>query len=138
MIFYNPQLMADENQVSVFTVSTPEQISSYDQHLLYIEERLKDLVLKAYDEKENPMHLLEDYLTLDYDQCCESPEQMTTFIFSHNAMTSAKNTLFENWQQYDQATVKLPSKISTTQAFNIFLETDLRRFLEALTNLHGI
>ena len=138
MIFYNHQLMPDENQIRLFSVSTKSQVTDYDQHLIQIKDRLEQMVMDSYQEQEDPLHLLEDYLVIDYNQCCESADQMTEFIFSHNAMTSAKNLLFENWQQYDQSFVAIPSKITTNEALNIHLETDLRSFLEALTNVHGI
>lgn len=134
MIFFNNQLMKNENQLRLFMVNNPVPFTRYEDHVAGIYLQLFDLVEAAIEEKENPIALIEEYLGVSYNMD-NSIIEITSFLFHTGEMTSALHELKENWQGLDET---LPEDslmfggVSQQEARGVYTETTLRTYLEAL------
>lgn len=140
MIFYRKKLMPTEAEITLFSVMTSKALAEFSDHKSAIIARLKALIQEAKQSGENPQMLIEDYLMADCEHCC-SAEDISWFLGESNPMQFAFNLLAENWNSFDFFTNQMQedkNSSATQQALQIYLQTDLRTYLEALDTLYKI
>lgn len=134
MLFYNPQLMPNEQSARLFMVSSTQTVDDYQSHEAHLQLRVQQLITEARNSGEDPVMLIEEYLACDYPDTIEN-SSLAAYILQHDRMQSALWTLQELWGFYDP---ELPSDslyfkgMDTQEALETYAQVDLRSFLEAL------
>lgn len=134
MIFYHPQIMANTTEARVFMVDNPKSFEKYEDHRAAIFLNLQRLINQAIQENDDPQQLIEGYLQIT-NHSGNTPEELSHLIFHSGKMTHALGVLKENWSVLDPNVPNeslLYGGISSEQAETIFIETDLRAYLESL------
>jgi hypothetical protein len=139
MIFYNSQLMKDENQLRLFLVSNPSPFLRYEDHEAALQIGIHEMVERAIESKENPIALIEQYLQVVYNGG-DTPEDIANFIINCHQMVHTMHKLKDNWDEMDDTLPEVSLKHSATsreQAVQVYYETTLRSYLEALSGIYN-
>lgn len=132
--------MRNPGQLRLFMVSNPTPFTRYEDHQAAIYMKIHDLVEQAFEQKEDPVALACEYLGTWYP-FDHSTDELTAFLFESGEMTTALKELEENWHALDDTvpeTSLLYGGVSRAEARDIYTQTTLRTFLEALTHQsHG-
>lgn len=134
MIFYHPRLMATEQQMSLFMVSNPTPFSRCEDHLAAIEINLHELVERAIEQKENPIHLIEGSLGMSYIGG-PNVEDIAQFLLQTDHMQHALYELRDSWNFIAEHPVENSLRhagVSQKEALAHYSEVTLRTFLTAL------
>lgn len=140
MIFYNPQLMNNEEELHLYLVSNPNPFTRYEDHEAALQINLYDLVEQSIQDKENPIVLIEGTLGITYNGGPTSDE-ITHFLLQTDQVQFAMHALRDYWSDLDDS---LPEESvmygSTTrqQAIRVFSEISLRTYLEALSKVYHV
>lgn len=136
MIFYSNQLMKDEGQIRLFSVSNPVPFENYDDHEAGIYIQLHELITSAIRDHEDPIALLEAYLETTYRGSLDINE-ITGSIFHSGQMGNALHGLQERWQSYDGSVNEEESYLfgghNKAIVRQIHTDTTLLNYLEALS-----
>ena len=140
MIFYNNQLMKNENQLRMYLVSNPVPFSRFEDHEAALQIQLHELVETAIEKKEDPIMLFEEILKRPY-LGGQTADEIASFIYSSDVMFHAMHSLKENWDALDETlpedSVKYFAGTTKEQATEIFTEITLRTYLEALAEVYN-
>ena len=139
MIFYNNQLMKNQQQLRLYLVSNPKKFQVFEDHEAAIQIQLHELVERAIREKENPIALIEEYLQISYN-CGDTVEDIANFLISTPQMIHALHNLKDNWDQMDETLPEdslMYGGTSRDEAVQAFSEITLRNYLEALTGVYN-
>jgi hypothetical protein len=139
MIFYNSQLMKDENQLRLYLVSNPTPFIRQEDHEAALQIEVYEMVERAIDAKENPIALIEAYLQVSYNEG-DTTEDIANFIINCPQMVHAMHHLKDNWDEMDDTLPEVSLKHSSTsreQAVQVYYETTLRSYLEALSGVYN-
>jgi len=135
MIFYNPQLMKDEYQLTLFIVSDPHGVDNVADHEAAIYYQILEMVDKVIEKGIDPIPLIENYLNRPYHSG-DTNVEMVDFIINSSQMYSALDILHENWNNMDESkpenSIRFLSKTTREQAIEAFSELNLESYLEAL------
>lgn len=135
MIFFNNQLMPTKGKATLFMVSNPIPFERYEDHEAAIYIQLHELVERSIAEGQNPVALIEDYLETVYTDG-RSVDEIASFLFHNDKMQLALWTLKESWDNLDTS---IPGEslmyggMEKEEAIQLYAETNLRTYLEALT-----
>ncbi|MEO9870384.1 MAG: hypothetical protein ABJQ69_03715 [Ekhidna sp.] len=132
--------MKTATELRLFMVVNAEAFTRYEDHEAGIYLQVYELIQSALEEDENPIGLIQDYLGVTYT-LGDSINELTSFLFHTGEMMAALQDLKENWQVLDKT---LPEDslmfggTSKEEATEIYAETTLRNYLEALSEVtHG-
>lgn len=140
MIFYNNQLMKDEQQLRLFMVRNAASFACFEDHKAALEMQLYQLIENAIKEKENPIVLIEQYLQMSYHGS-ENIEDVVNFLIDTHYFTHSMYQLEDNWAAYDPTipneTSILFGGVSKETAVTLFAERTLRSYLETLSMIYN-
>lgn len=135
MIYVNNQLMPDDNSIKLFTATNSTSFERFEDHEAAIYFQIDALIEEAMGNGENPIALIENYLEITYTDG-RTIEEIAAFLCHTDKMQCALWTLKERWGKFDK---NLPEDslmhgggISKDEAIQIYSETTLRTYLEAL------
>ena len=139
MIFYNPQLMENQWQLTLFLVNNPVPFNNFEDHQAAIHLKLSELIESALKEGEHPIRMIEDYLSITYSSGT-TVDEIANFNYHTHFMQSALYELRENWEEMDDSlpelSVKNGSGTTREQAIEVYTEITLRSYLEALAQVY--
>lgn len=140
MIYYHAHLMPGDSDATLFLVSNPVEVESFEDHEACLYLRLLELIEEAQAQGENVAQLLENYLQL----ACpldEGPADFTQFLWGTGPMQLALAELKDRWESLDPSRPEegllygRPAQDNPTQHYPAI---DLRRYLETLASeFHG-
>ena len=134
MIYFNNQLMPDDNSAKLFMVTNPVPFERFEDHEAAIYIQLHDLVEQAIGKAENPIALIEDYLEITYTDG-RTIEEIAAFLFHTDKLQCALWTLKESWDKFDKTLPEdslMYGGISKDEAIQMYSEITLRSYLETL------
>lgn len=139
MIFYHQSLMPTEAETTLFTVLTSRVFAEFEDHQTAIISRITNLIEQAQKQGESPQMLIEDYLGKDCEHCCSASE-IAWFLTASDPMQYCFNKLSENWNSYEPFLVQKEQADPQLQqlALQIYMQTDLRAYLEAIATVYPI
>ena len=139
MIFYHQSLMPTDAETTLFSVLTSRVFAEFEDHQTAINSRITSLVEQAQKQGENPQMLIEDYLSKDCEHCCSASE-IAWFLSTSDPMQYCFNKLAENWNGYEPFLAQREKADSQLQqqALQIYMQTDLRAYLEAVATIYPI
>lgn len=138
MIFYNNQLMSNDINATLYMVTNPIPLDSFDDHEASIYIQLHDLIEQAKGLGDNPIALIEDYLDTVYIDG-QSVEEIASFLFYSDKMRSALWGLKTQWDNYDKTLPEdslMYGGMGKQAAIQLYSEITLRTYLEALAQYH--
>lgn len=139
MIFFNNQLMPSEDSAALFMVSNPIPFENFEDHQAGIFIRLHHLIAWSMEEGDDPVALMEEYLETVYSDS-RSVEEIANFLLYHDKMQSALWTLKENWSSLDNTVPDdslMYGGMEKEDAVQMYVDTNLRRYLEVLSNFES-
>lgn len=139
MIFYNNQLMKNQQQLRLYLVSNPKTFKVFEDHEAAIQIQLHELVARSIKEKESPIALIEEYLQTSYNGG-DTVEDIANFLVNTPQMVHALHNLRDNWEQMDETLPEdslMYGGTSREEAVQAFSEITLRNYLEALTGVYN-
>ena len=135
MIFYNSQLMKNDRQLVLYLVSNPREFTRYADHRAALELQLYELIEQALKDKEDPVALIENNLSV----CCNqghTTDDLVNFLINNEQFKHAMHNLKDHWDAMDESIPEESLKHSTTsreQVVEIYSTITLRNYLEALS-----
>lgn len=138
MIFYNNQLMKNQQQLRLYLVSNPKPFKRFEDHEAALQIQLHELVQRAIEQKEEPIVLIEEYLQVSYNGG-DRPEDIANFLAGSPQMVHAMHTLKDNWDQLDESLPEDSLMFGATtrdEAVQAFSEITLRNYLETLSTVY--
>jgi hypothetical protein len=140
MIFFNSQLMRTKSQLRVFLVTNPRPFERFEDHEAAIQINLYELVQQAFENKENPVGLIEDTLKVTYNSG-NSIDEIVGYLINTDQMLNAMFTLRDHWIEFDPGidgdSLLYGYGITRTDAVESFSHNTFRNFLEALTSMYN-
>lgn len=138
MIFYDSQLMKNENQLMLYLVSNPVPFKRFEDHEAALQIQLYELIEKAIEDQEDPILLIEELLGIPYFGG-EEAEEIGHYMVHTEYMRHAMHQLRENWNNKDETipeeSLDYFSGTTKEQATQLFTEMTFRTYLEALSNV---
>lgn len=127
--------MSDDNSTRLFLVTNTKPFNRFEDHEAALVIQLHELVEDAMTKGENPIGLIEDYLQITYTEG-NSVAEIANFLAQTDKMQLALWTLKESWDKMDDTapedSLLYGSAISNEDAVQIYAQTNLRTYLEAL------
>ena len=139
MIFYNNQLMKNQQQLRLYLVSNPKPFKRFEDHEAALQIQLHEMVERAIREKEDPIALIEEYLETTYNSG-ETVEDIANFLANTPQMVHAMHTLKDNWDQLDETLPEdslMYGGTTRDEAVQAFSEITLRNYLETLSTVYN-
>ncbi|TGV03589.1 hypothetical protein [Flavivirga rizhaonensis] len=134
MIYYNNQLMPNDNSAKLFMVTNSVPFERFEDHEAAIYFEIDQLVDHAVGSGENTIALIENYLEITYTDG-RTIEEIVAFLIHTDKLQCALWTLKESWDKFDKTLPEdslMHGGISKDEAIQIYSETTLRSYLEAL------
>jgi len=138
MIFFNNQLMKNQQQLRLYLVSNPVPFKRFEDHEAALQIQLHELVQRAIEQKEDPVALIEEYLQVNYNGG-DRPEDIANFLAGSPQMVHAMHTLKDNWDQLDETLPEdslMYGGTTRDEAVQAFSEITLRNYLETLSTVY--
>lgn len=138
MIFYNNQLMKNQQQLRLYLVSNPVPFKRFEDHEAALQIQLHELVQRAFEQKEDPVALIEEYLQVSYNGG-DRAEDIANFLVNTPQVVHAMHTLKDNWDQMDESLPEDSLMFGATtrdEAVQAFSEITLRNYLETLSTVY--
>jgi hypothetical protein len=134
MIYYNSELMPDNNSAILFMTTNAHPFTRFEDHEAGIHVQLHTLVELSKESGENPIGLIEDYLGITYTDGTDI-EEIANFLIYTDRMQNALWSLEERWK--DKTDIKteaslLQQGMSDEKARELYTQITLRVYLEAL------
>ena len=127
--------MSDDNSARLFLVTNTKPFERFEDHEAALVIQLHELVEDAFAKAENPIALVEDYLQITYTEGT-SVAEIANFLTQTDKMQLALWTLKERWDKMDDSvpedSLLYGSAISDEEAVQLYAQTNLRTYLEAL------
>ena len=139
MIFFNNQLMKNQQQLRLFLVSNPKPLKRFEDHEAALQIQLHELVERAIEQKEDPVALIEEYLQVNYNGG-DRPEDIANYLVNSPQMVHAMHTLKDNWDQLDETLPEdslMYGGTTRDEAVQAFSEITLRNYLETLSTIYN-
>ncbi len=130
--------MKSDIQLRLFMVNHPIPFKSYGDHAEALRVQLEEMIENALNQGEEPEYLIEGYLDVDYTGG-ESSKEIADFLLHTPYMVYAMHMLRDNWNQIDTSLPEdslMYGGISKEQAREVFTETSLHSYLEALAGIY--
>lgn len=127
--------MSDDNSARLFLITNTKPFDRFEDHEAALIIQLHELVEDAMTKGENPIGLIEDYLEISYSEGT-SVAEIANFLVQSDKMQLALWTLKERWDKMDDTapedSLLYGSAISNEDAVQLYAQTNLRTYLEAL------
>ncbi len=139
MIFYNNQLMQNEQQLRLYLVSNPKAFKRYEDHEAALQIQIYELIERSIEDNEDPVTLIESYLDVNYNGGSNA-DDIAAFLINSHQMIHALHQLKDNWDELDDSLPEVSLKHTGTskqQAVQVYSEITLRSYLEALSTINN-